>query len=419
MNYKIAIFLLACGFFGDFDAQETSLAGMDELTTDMIVSGAPRNNASFFVTAAEPIRGESQSNRTVKKAPRPDCKLVNFAFETILIGTMIVLGLFGNSISFVVLWQQAKTSASMLILAALSVSDSILLMCLIFTKTIRSFAIYTKLIPDYVAYYSYVNVYVWPLVSMAALSTTYMTVLTAIHRYVAVCRPFQASSFCNLRKVKIQTVSVFLFVIAYNIPRFFEKRILAVFSDDGTFVKTVYELNELGSNSYYVWIHRIIVYHTLGFVIPLPILFWTTIRLCHVLKKAREMRLKMSNNKASPQSDDITPSLLFIILVYFIYQLCVITRIIYSSVNPNASRCASTYHNIQMANLFFQVFNSSINFVIYMVMSKSFRNTLQGMIGRFRSGDPTSSTSKMTSTTLTERGEVKEKGTARPSEQHM
>ena len=73
---------------------------------------------------------------------------------------------------------------------------------------------------------AYVTVYVWPLVHITQMWAVWITVLVAFNRYVAICMPFQAHRLCTMRQVRMQMASLGLSIIAYNIPRWLEYRVV-------------------------------------------------------------------------------------------------------------------------------------------------------------------------------------------------
>jgi len=78
---------------------------------------------------------------------------------------------------------------------------------------------------------AYVTVCVFPLVHVTQtvhvtqMWTVWVTVLVAVSRYVAICRPYQAPRLCTLRRVRQQTAAVAIAILAYNAPRFLEFRV--------------------------------------------------------------------------------------------------------------------------------------------------------------------------------------------------
>jgi len=55
--------------------------------------------------------------------------------------------------------------------------------------------------------------------------TVWITVLVAVSRYVAICRPYQAPRLCTMTRVRQQVAAVAIAILAYNVPRFLEFRV--------------------------------------------------------------------------------------------------------------------------------------------------------------------------------------------------
>jgi len=77
---------------------------------------------------------------------------------------------------------------------ALSVIDNLLVVTVFPLYFLPTFVDYTGLYRDYTllsTFHQYVLVYVLPVAFVAQTATIWVTVLVAINRYIAVCRPYQ------------------------------------------------------------------------------------------------------------------------------------------------------------------------------------------------------------------------------------
>jgi len=85
--------------------------------------------------------------------------------------------------------------------------------------------------------WNYVRLYTYPLIFVGQSATIGLTVLIAANRYVAVCKPYHASTYCSLPLTKKAVVAIFLSAVVYNVPHFFEtemKMIPAANGSNGT-----------------------------------------------------------------------------------------------------------------------------------------------------------------------------------------
>ena len=65
----------------------------------------------------------------------------------------------------------------------------------------------------------YYSAYKESTVNMFALSSTWLTVVMAVSRYVVVCRPLHARGYISLRRTRAALLAVFLLSAVVNVPR--------------------------------------------------------------------------------------------------------------------------------------------------------------------------------------------------------
>ena len=73
---------------------------------------------------------------------------------------------------------------------------------------------------------AYVAVLVFPFVHVTQMWTVWITVLVAVNRYVAICRPFEVSRLCTMKQTMRQLGAMGLAIFVYCLPRFFEYQIV-------------------------------------------------------------------------------------------------------------------------------------------------------------------------------------------------
>ena len=66
---------------------------------------------------------------------------------------------------------------------------------------------------------AYVDAYSESAVNMFALTSTWLTVLMAVCRYIVVCRPLHARGYISLRRTRCSIIAAFLASAVVNIPR--------------------------------------------------------------------------------------------------------------------------------------------------------------------------------------------------------
>ena len=76
--------------------------------------------------------------------------------------------------------------------------------------------------------WNYVRLYTYPLVFVGQSATIGLTILIAANRFVAVCKPYHASTYCSLRLTRNAVAAVFVFAGLYNVPHFFETEMMTI-----------------------------------------------------------------------------------------------------------------------------------------------------------------------------------------------
>ena len=153
------------------------------------------------------------------------CRLYEFIIDTLITGTLIVVGFISNSPTFVVFWKGNFKSSTSFLFLSLSLVDSALLLGDFWLYPMRVFVEYTGYLQSYTSLTPYLRVYLFPSILLAKTAAIWVVVLVAVNRYVIVCLLLRAPQWCTLSKVKIQLAVVLIAAVLYNIPKFAENRI--------------------------------------------------------------------------------------------------------------------------------------------------------------------------------------------------
>ena len=68
---------------------------------------------------------------------------------------------------------------------------------------------------------------------IAQTASVYLTLATAVERYLVVCWPLKSRSFCTYGRAKRSVFAVVSFATIYNLPRFREYTYKTVFGEFG------------------------------------------------------------------------------------------------------------------------------------------------------------------------------------------
>ena len=133
------------------------------------------------------------------------CMWFRFVVNTLIIGALCLFGLFGNTLSLIVLERDRCNRVAVFLLQSLATADNLML-CVAFFEL----SILYGLMPvidrrDVQASIApYLIKYVNPVGRAVQSCTIWITVLLAVNRYVAICRPFVAAHWLRMRRTRLQ-----------------------------------------------------------------------------------------------------------------------------------------------------------------------------------------------------------------------
>ncbi|CAH1793443.1 unnamed protein product [Owenia fusiformis] len=301
---------------------------------------------------------------------------------TIVLDTLIsVLGIAGNILSIVILSKEKHLTTSIYLLRALAISDMSFLMLVIFIDPMYAMYTTTHFVPQTAAWPNQMTSalpYILPVISTSQTLTTWMVLLVTIDRFIQVCIPLSASRLCTLPRAKMAVVVTVGLSFMYNVPRFWEYVPNNVQFPCGTTVVLGY--TAFGKNNYYTYIYQICLNAIFRYMGPVLVLIILNGNLIIALKDAHRRRQQMTGNEKEAQNITFT-----LVIVATSFLLCIMP---YNTVNVmvtlwNTNNAAKPDQLIMryllaVGNFLLKV-NSSVNFLIYCLTGKRFRETFISM----------------------------------------
>ncbi|XP_069132406.1 probable G-protein coupled receptor B0563.6 [Argopecten irradians] len=343
-------------------------------TTDEDNYRTRMSNATNISIYPSPIR----MSPTDEFISQESLRAIKFAFGMIIIPTLSLFGAIGNIISLVVLFQQRMRSATNFVLAALSLSDFLFLMhSLLFSginiqiyfdpfhgKNVRN-----NMYPVFGAYGSLVT----------ARITSWLTALLSVERFIAVHFPMKARRFCSKKHTLIAIFLIYIFTIIMFLPYALKYKVIKRTKRNMTY--SILLKSDIGANVDFYEIYGIIMNILFRFL-PIIVLFILNPLIIYVVRKTWTRRQSMSSNSqhtqykhASGEQSHITVMLM---IVTFLFAICILP----GAINSTASHIWTEYSKfgkarnlkecISYITYFLETLNSSVNFLIYMALSKKF-----------------------------------------------
>lgn len=291
-------------------------------------------------------------------------KTAQFVTGLVFYPILCIVGITGNSLTLIVLNHRKMRTSTNVFLRALAVADTL--------KLINDTLYFVNLVlmnTNPVAANTMMG-HMYPfshyILNESVCVTAWLTVSIAVERYIFVCHPTKAKEICTIQNAVISSTVVFILMSIIAFPSAIRYKKITVYENVTN--TSMYEivLSEYGSNVQfmraYLWGQNL-----LRSIIPLFVLIILNVCIIKELKKERVRGKKMSS------TNRITMMLLSVILVFLI---CIIPDAIMSTFfgfgYVDGDNLVKGIREISDTLL---TFNSAVNFIIYCLFSKIFRDT--------------------------------------------
>lgn len=212
------------------------------------------------------------------------------------------LGLLGNFLALLVLTKEKlhKSLTKMEIsahigLIALAVSDLLFCLLVLLVTTLPFQETYRA--GELLVYFHLVS---GGLITVFIVTSTWLIVVMAAERYVAVCHPLRARNLITLCRTRAYVILLFLLCPLCTVPVFMESFIQAVTCADG---RVLYRVDKVSRDS--VVVRRIVWAMCFDFL-PCAALIYFNTCLIWKIHKAKQLREKMAPHQSSkPRSSSL------------------------------------------------------------------------------------------------------------------
>ncbi|CAH1793623.1 unnamed protein product [Owenia fusiformis] len=387
-----------------------------------------QNNVSFVthmynITENANASGNATTHAPIKKIPyyclppHSDADgdpfhLAHFRIACYIVGAVLaVIGILGNTLSFVVLYKDPAKGTSMFYLKALAIVDW--LACATFIVFNFPFFLYnhTHLLDKSIDASHHI-VLIQPIsqylfVIFTTLSS-WVLVAISVDRYIAVCHPFKAPTLSTLGRARITLVVVSILSFAIHIPKFleYETKDWGPFGGHPCTHEEFYTLalTNLRNDKAYMIGYRVFIYSICQPVAPVIILLVLNVLLVRALNKAAKMRASMSGDEATSAKADTNVSVT-LISVAVIFLICMIPSFMNSIILVIKTFEKDminfyVYVKISEFKVITRIGNSAVNFFIYCVARAGFRKHLVEMLCGKKQKDGSIMTSAATGATM-------------------
>ena len=308
-------------------------------------------------------------NQTVMDEYAEFYKLSQFVTGIVLYPIVIVIGLTGNTLTLIVLSHKKMLTSTNVFLTSLAVSDIIKLLndALYFLVSIllRRHPLAGNRMMGYMYPFSH---YIF---NQAVCVSAWLTVSVAVERYISVCHATKALVVCNVHRARIISALVFFVMSLVAVPSAFRYTSVTYLDTETNITMYRITLSSLGRNesfmTVYTWIQNL-----LRSIIPLFVLITLNSLIIHALRIERIKGKKMTSRNR------ITLTLIVVVVVFII---CILPDAIMSTFfgfgYVDESDLVKGIREFTDALL---SINSAVNFMIYCLCSKGFRDVFRIMV---------------------------------------
>ena len=231
-----------------------------------------------------------------------------------------------------------------------------------------------------ISFLTYYQCYCAAVINIFIMTSTWITVVMATERYLAICHPLKSRKLIKLGRTRIAIFMTFVCSALFNIPVFWRYKIEEVPCKNETLYMTVHQVlynSEKFDHSYRA------AWAAFGNFIPLVLLLFFNVRLTQEIHKSYALRKQMNGNVGKCRQNDneannrVTLTLIAIVVMFFVLvapseilkQIALLTG---ADLSTNF-----TYQTIEITTNFMQTINFSANFILYCIINASFRKTMR------------------------------------------
>ena len=327
----------------------------------------PWPNDTFLVPTVPGQRGRGP----------PDCSsglpLMRYICEVVISLPISILGIIGNVLAFIVLCRQKQRLTTTILLQALAIADTMVLVSIVLGRGLRYLA-HCNHWTGYMEVFPEIFRWMYPMTYFFRQTDVWLVTLLTIDRWIAVCKPLHAQRLCTLSRAYKEMAAVTLGAMVFTLPRFFEFSL----NDKGQIAT-----HWLWRQEVYTIIYRIILFFLFMYLIPMILLMILNTKLLKTLHEADIYRaaLRESRNQTTGCVSGFRSITWMVVTVVITCMLCNILAII-SHILWSLAECfpelkyLEKYRRyiVQASNIMIAI-NSAINFVIYCMCSKQFRQS--------------------------------------------
>ena len=347
---------------------------MEFSSENLTVHASTTGNTSMAETASTtPMLGTTTS--------RPQVLVVFNYINYVYLPTVLIVGVAGNALSIIIMTSRRYSqNTSRMYLIALALSDSMAL----FTQPFQK-AFFHKLVGMDLRSLSDIGCKIFFIARRGSkMTSSWFVVLLCVDRFIAVWFPLKAKLICTKRTAIISMICLYIAVLGWTLAFSWASKV----SNNGMCYPDAYDRKN--PDEVALFGRMVKAGSFLYSIIPMIILGVLSPMIVFKISRHAKKRMEMANNvgvtKQTTESSKITAMLLGIVVAFIVLVLpiTVLHNAAYElKLNTFADNAVGFDIFKQVAQILEQL-NHSINFFLYVLTSKKFRNILSTMFCKIR-----------------------------------
>ena len=260
-------------------------------------------------------------------------------------------------------------------LRALSSADMLLLISAFMQQVVPIYYMHSGCSYDRVfcKYRGFFQIYMWPLICIAQMSSVWMTVLISGERYLAICHPLRSMHMRSISKVRWATIVIYCASILFNIPKFFEFQPELVHDADWNITIWAVGATDMRANLIYRYLYNTALFCLLVYAIPLIILTYLNVKIIAQMRAANKGWDTLNRRQQHEVKATVMPLCTVLVFIMCTTQslLAFVFDAIYSDISMKWLQIYTAVVNLIV------IFNAAVNFLIFYLFGRKFRVLLK------------------------------------------
>ena len=303
---------------------------------------------------------------------------VSDVIRHVILPIICACGILGIILTIIVLSHKNMSTSTNCYLMALAIADLIFLVLLIPRLVETHLRVHTP------AYYTYqiVTTYSIKIGNICLLASIWITVMLAVERYIAICRPFLAAKLCTVPRARVLILLIYSAAVLVRMVNFWQHRVNSAFHITSNSTIHYIQPSEFAYHHFwfvYAWLVDVFMASILPFSLLLimnTLLIRAVKRSTRYIQRNQLATRRRSSSTVQREELQVSTMLISVIIVFFV---CQAPYVVYIALTTTGLVHLTTtgFFLFRDVTMLLLTLKSAVNFILYCWFSERFRVTLR------------------------------------------